>query len=123
MTRGDGKQAVVTFVWQFIPGGSDSPDGLIPIGAMWGVTTMRLTERGEIKINAHNMIPEIICYYYDGFLGEFKGVNLSTYKQFQENEYARKNNLEQKDTTEFDLLEAFPSGEALFEDYNVMWGK
>lgn len=122
VTRGDGKQAVVTFVWQFIPGGNGSPDQLLPIGTMWGVTTMRLVERGEIKINVHNLLPELICYYDNGFLGELEGIYLSTYKEFQENEYAKKNNLEQKDRTNFDLLESFPAGEQLFEDYNVKWG-
>lgn len=122
VTRGDGKQAVVTFVWQFIPSGNGNPDGLQPIGTMWGVTTMRLAERGEIKINVHNLLPELICYYDNGFLGELEGVYLSTYKEFQENEYTRKNNLEQKDWAEFNPLESFPTGEALFIDYNVKWG-
>lgn len=122
VTRGDGKQAVVTFVWQFIPGDKGNPDGLLPIGTMWGVTTMRLAERGEIKINVHNLLPELICYYDNGFLGELEGVYLSTYKEFQENEYTRKNNLEQKDLAEFNPLESFPTGEVLFIDYNVKWG-
>lgn len=122
VTRGDGKQVVVTFMWQFIPGGSDHPNSLKPIGAMWGVTTMRLMERGEIKINTHNLLPELICYYDNGFLGELEGIYLSTYKEFQENEYARKNNLEQKDMTKFNLFESFPTGESLFDDYNVKWG-
>lgn len=122
VTRGDGKQAVVTLVWQFIPGGNGSPDGLKAIGTMWGVTTMRLAERGEIRINVHNLLPELICYYDNGFLGELEGIYLSTYKEFQKNEYIRKNNLEQKDLSEFNPLESFPTGEALFIDYNVKWG-
>lgn len=121
VSRGDGKQALVTFVWQFIPGGS-SPDSLVPVGTMWGVTTMRLAERGEIRINAHNLLPELICYYYDGFLGELEGINLSTYKEFQENEYARENRLEQKDMAEPDPQETFPTGEELFNGCNVKWG-
>lgn len=122
VTRGDGKNAVVTLVWQFIPGDADGADGLRLIGTMWGVTTMRLTERGEIKINVHNLLPEITCYYYDGFLGELEGVYLSTYKKFQENEHEEENNQQQTEGMEFDLLEAFPSGEELFDAYNVKWG-
>lgn len=122
VTRGDGKQAVVTFVWQFIPGGGERADSLKPVGTMWGVTAMRLDERGQIKINAHILLTELVCYYYDGFLGEVEGVYLTTYKELQEIENARKNNLEPKNTKDFDPLECFPAGEALFHDYNVKWG-
>lgn len=118
VTRGDGKKAVVTFVWQFISG----EDGFKPVGTMWGVTAMRLVERGEIKINVHNLLQELTCYYYDGFLGELEGIYLSTYKELQEKEYRRKNHLEENDMAEFDPLETFPTGEALFYDYNIKWG-